>query len=149
MSVIFLLSPSLNSLQDLAYLANSYAQKLNIIFNYTKSTGTLFKLKQFCFSSPKLFLGSDTANFFDTVTYLSVKLNSLLTNDDDIYRQVCSIYCAANKLKAKFPNAHLLQRMCFFAPTVCSFFQVNIVKQIFSKSSYHRIKVAYNDTFRI
>ena len=35
----------------------------------------------------------------NSLTYLGVKLNSHLTDDDDIFRQVKSLYCAANKLR--------------------------------------------------
>jgi len=143
------LSPSLNGLQDLAYLAaNSYAQKHNIIFNCTKSTGILFKPKQFCFSSPKLFPGDDIVNFFDTVTYLGVKLNSLLTDEHDIYRQVHSIDYSANKLKAKFSKCSPSVKNVHFRSYCMQFYSSQLWNKC-SKSRYHRIKVAYNDAFRI
>jgi len=44
----------------------------------------------------------------DQTSYLGVSLNTLLKNDDDIQRQVKSLYCVANKLEgtsAQFSSA--------------------------------------------
>jgi len=40
--------------------------------------------------------------FFDQVKYLGVWSHASLKDDDDIQRQVTSLYCAANKLRGTF-----------------------------------------------
>jgi len=42
------------------------------------------------------------AHFCDQVKYLGAFLKSSLKDDDDIQRQVKSLYCAANKLRDTF-----------------------------------------------
>lgn len=126
-----------------------YAKKHNIVFNSSKSTGMLFKPKQFSLStSPTVLLGNMTVCFSDSVTYLGVKLNSSLTDNDDILRQVRSVYCAANKLKAKFSKCSLVVKNVLFR-SYCTQFYCSQLWNHFSKSSYQRIKVAYNDSYRI
>ena len=72
----------------------------NIVFNCKKSVCVLFPFKGFVlFHSPKIVLGNLVINFSDSVTCLDVQISANLTNDEDIFRQVRSMCCAANKLK--------------------------------------------------
>jgi len=48
------------------------------------------------------FLNVVHVQFHDQVKYLLVTLNVLLKDDDDINRQVKSLYYAANKLRGSF-----------------------------------------------
>ena len=120
-----LLSPSCSGLQDLVDICSSYAVPHNIVFNCKKSVGVLFPSKGFVLSqSPKIVLGNKVINFCDSVTYLGVKISANLSDDEDIFRQVRSSYCAANKLKAKFSKcSYEKKNMLFncFAVIVCLF----------------------------
>ena len=55
------------------------------------------------------------------MTYLGVKISANLSDDEDIFRQKRSIYCAANKLKAKFSKCFfVVKNMLFYS--YCMFF---------------------------
>ena len=74
----------------------------NIIVNCNKSVGVLFPSKGFALSQkPKVILGNKIINFYDSLTYIGVKIFANLSDDDDILHQVRSLYCAPNKLKVK------------------------------------------------
>ena len=51
---------------------------------------------------PVVRLCNETLNFSKKVKYLGVYLTNTLTDDNDINRQVRSLYCSANQLKSAF-----------------------------------------------
>ena len=123
---ICLLAPSLNGLHDLVDMCTAYAKTHKIFFNSSKSIGVLFKPKQFCVSaSPTIFLSTNTVSFSDNVKYFGVKLNALLSDDDDIYSQVRMIYCTANNFKISFSQCSTTVKMCSSILTVRSYIPVN------------------------
>ena len=64
---------------------SSYANSHNIVFNSKKLNGLLFSSRKFTLSCCDPFVCfSDCVNFSNSVTYLGMKLNSHLTDDDDI-----------------------------------------------------------------
>ena len=115
-----------------------------------KSIGVLFPSKGFVLSqSPKIVLGNKVINFCDSVTYLAgVKISANLSDDEDIFRQVRSSYCAANKLKAKFSKCSYEVKNMLFCSYCMPFYACHLWNN-FRKSSYNRIKIVYNDAYRI
>ena len=102
---ICLYNPSLVGLQDLLNTCYNYAQSHKMLFNYNKSFGMFFALKNFNLSSsPKLLIDNSEISFVQSVKYLGLHTSSDLTDDIDIQRQVKSLYCSANKLKQQFSN---------------------------------------------
>ena len=66
-----------------------------MIFNCSKSFGMLFAPKNFNLSSiPKLLIDNSEISFIQSVKYLGLHVNSDLTDDIDIQRQVKSLYCS-------------------------------------------------------
>ena len=53
----------------------------------------LTAVSQFCVSASTIFLSTNTVSFSDNVSYIGVELNALLSDDDNIYRQIRTIYC--------------------------------------------------------
>ena len=51
---------------------------------------------------PVVRLCNETLNFRKKVKYLGVYLTNALTDNDDINRQVRSLYCSTNQLKSAF-----------------------------------------------
>ena len=87
---ICLFSPSLVGLQDLLNTCYNYAQSHKMLFNYNKSFDMLFAPKNFNLSfSPKLLIDNiSEISFVQSVKYLGLHINSDLTDDIDIQRQV-------------------------------------------------------------
>ena len=75
------------------------------LYLIVKPVGVLFPSKRFVLSQkPKIVLENKEVNFFNKVTYLGVKISANLSDDENIFFQVRSIHCAANKLKPKFQS---------------------------------------------
>ena len=70
---------------------------------------------------PVVRLYNETLNFSNKVKYLGVYLTNALTDDDDINRQVRSLYFSTNQLKLLFHTIRLMLK------TYCS----NRIVQIF------------------
>ena len=88
-------SPSISGLQCLLDICGDYAAEHEITFNCWCS----FLPKKYKQPAPSnVFLNGVRVQFFDQVKYLGVWINASLKDDDDIQRQVKSLYCAAYKL---------------------------------------------------
>ena len=95
--------------------------------------------KKFCvFTSPTIFLSTNTVTFSDNVKYLGVKRNALLFDDDDIYRQIRTIYSTANNLKIFFSQCSTSVKTVLFG-SCCLQFYSSQLRCNYLKSLYHRI----------
>ena len=93
-------SPSIVGLQDLLDVCDSFSYKIGIVFNTNKSRCMQFPPKSFHLTNvPVVRLCNETLNFSKKV---GVYLTNALTDNDDINRQVSSLYGSANQLKSAF-----------------------------------------------
>jgi len=100
---ICVFSPSISGLQCLLNIGGDYAAEHEITFNCNKTIGVLFCPKKYKKPAPSnVFLNGARVQFLDQVKSLGVWINASLKDDDDIQRQVKSLYCAANKLRGTF-----------------------------------------------
>jgi len=100
---ICVFSPSINGLQCLLNICGDYAAEHEITFNCNKTIGVLICPKKYKQPAPSdVFVNGVRVQFLDQVKYLGVWINVSLKDDDDIQRQVKSLYCAANKLRGTF-----------------------------------------------
>ena len=95
--------PSISGLQCLLNICGDYAAEHEITFNCNKIIDVVFCPKKYIQPAPSnVFLNGVRVQIFDQVKYLGVWINASLKDDDDIQRQVKSLYCAANKLRGNF-----------------------------------------------
>ena len=72
----------------------------------------------------------------------------ILCDDTDIARQARYLYCAANKLKTRFFKSSIeVKNILFRAHCMC--FYASQLWCNYSTSAIKRLKVAYNDAYRI
>jgi len=64
-------------------------------------------------------LNGISVTFADQVKYLSVLLYTLLINENDMQRQVKSLYCAADKLGGTFAQCSNAVRNIMFCANAC------------------------------
>jgi len=77
-----------------------------------------------------VFLNGVRVQFFDQVKYLGVWINTSLKDDDDIQRQVKSLYCAANELRGTFDQCYAAVKKHFISCLLNANVCLPIVKQI-------------------
>ena len=97
-------SVSISGLQCLLNICGDNAAEHEITFNCKKTIGVLFCPKKYKQPAPSnVFLNAVRVQFLDQVKYLRVWINASLKDDDNIQRQVKSLYCAANKYGLRTP----------------------------------------------
>ena len=142
-------SPSVAGLQDLLAVCDSFSCKNRIVFNSNKSQCMQFFPKSFPLTNvPVVRLCNETLNLSKKVKYLGVYLTNALTDDDDINRQVRSLYCSANQLKSAFSHCSFDVKNLLFK-SYCTNFYGSHLWSNYLKSSFHSIRVAYNDCYRM
>ena len=80
--------------------------------------------------------------------YLGVWINALLKDDDDIQRQVKSLYCAANKLRGTFDQCSPAVKNTLFRAYCMPVYACQLWSK-HTQTSMKRLHAAYNNAYRI
>jgi len=129
-------------------VCQAYAESHGIIFNCNKTVCMTFKAKSAKNTvTPLLTLGGQNVKSVNQCKYLGIVLDTELSDDKDIQRQLRYQYCAANKLRDSFcrcSNAVKNVRFrSFCTPMYASQLWCN-----FRKSCMQKLRVAYNFAWR-
>jgi len=125
-------------------VCQGYAESHGIIFNCNKTVCMMFKAKSAKITAtPVLKLGGQYVKSVVQHKYLGILLDTELSYDKVIQRQLRYQYCAANKLRASFSRCSNAVKNVLF----CSFCTPMYASQLwcnFRKSCMQRLRVAYN-----
>jgi len=136
--------PSVRWLQRILDVCQAYAESHGIIFNCNKTVCMTFKAKSAkSTATPVLKLGSQYVKSVDQYKYVGILLDTELSDDKDIPRQLRYQYCAANKLRASFSRCSNAVKNVLFR----SFSTPMYASQLwcnFRKSCMQKLRVAYN-----
>ena len=136
--------PSVRWLQRSLDVCQAYAESHGIIFNCSKTACMTFKAKSAkSTATPVLKLGGQYVNYVDQCKYLGILLDTELTDDKDIQRQLRYIYCAANKLPATFSCCSNAVKNVLFR-SFCTPMNASQLWCNFRESCMQRLRVAYN-----
>ena len=98
-----LLAPSAVSLQKLINACSQFAADNDMIFNYKKTVCMYIKSKKFKdLQIPNFTLNDNVIDFVDHEKYLAVINSSNCKDDDDLNRQMRSLYGRGNALVRNF-----------------------------------------------
>ena len=143
------LAPSFKGLQKLLDICCDYANRHDITFNCTKTKTMMFKTNRLSLSfEPKFRLCGNSIDCVKKIKYLGFVLTSDLKDDDDMNRQLRSIYGSANKLRRKFFCCSKAVKNCLFR-TFVSCLYGSTVWCMYRKSMLNRLRVGYNNAYRI
>lgn len=96
---------------------------------------------------PPIYLGQTKIKCVSKEKYLGHIINEEQRDDSDIERQVASIYARGNLLIRKFKYCTSNVKSQLFK-TFCSSFYCSSVWSVFNKSTFYKLKMAYNNVFR-
>jgi len=94
-------------------------------------------------ATPVLKLGGQHVKSVDQYKYLRIVLDTELSDDKDIQRQLRYQYCAANKLRASFSRCSNAVKKVFFR-SLCTPMYASQLWCNFRKSCMQRLRMAYN-----
>ena len=116
-SCVFCLS--VRWLQRILDACQAYAKSRGIIFSCNKTVCMTFRAKSAkSTAAPLLKLSGQYVNYVDQYKYLGIVLDTELSDDKDIQRQLRYQYCAANNLRAFFPDVQMQLKTDLFVPFV-------------------------------
>ena len=105
----------------------------------------MFKTNRLSLSfEPKFRLCGNSIDCVKKIKYLGFVLTSDLKDDDDMNRQLGSIYGSANKLRRKFFCCSKAVKNCLFCTFVSSLYG-STVWCMYRKSTLNRLRVGYNN----
>ena len=82
------------------------------------------------------------------VKHLDVWINASLKDDDDIQRQVKSLYCAANKLRGTFDQCSPAVNNTLFRAYCMPMYACQLWRK-YTQTSMKRLRAAYTNAYRI
>jgi len=111
--------PSVHWLQRMLVVCQANAKSHGIIFNSNKTVCMTIKAKSAnSAATPLLKLGGQYVKSVDQYKHLGIVIDTELSDDKDIQRQLLYQYCAANKLPASFSRCSNAVKKYFFVPFV-------------------------------
>ena len=120
-------SLSFAGLQDLLDVCDSFSYRNGIVFKNNKSRCMQFLPKSFSpHECPVVCLCNKTLNFSKKVKYLGVYLTNESTDNDDVNRQVRSLYCSANQLKFDFSKCSFDDKNLLFKSYCTNFYGLHL-----------------------
>ena len=143
------LSPRIKGLQKLVNVCKEYAVNNCIIFNSDKTVGMIHQNKKFKVNvEPNIILDGRCIKFVNLVKYLGVLITNDLFDNLDINRYLRYLYCIGNTLRSKFHNCSSQVKNVLFRSCCMSRYSVHLWCK-FKLSSLNRVRIAYNNSFRI
>ena len=144
---ICLLAPTASAMQYLLDVCYDYGIEHNILFNPIRSVCTIFKPNSYKIYLPTVFIGSDALKYVSDTKYLGFIYCDSKSDDNDMLRQMRSLYVKSNKLLRTLshcsPNVKLTLIQSYCTTLYCPFLLNN-----YRKSTFNKIRVAYDNVYR-
>ena len=141
--------PSSKGLQGLLNQCEIYGTEHDIKYNKEKTVCMIIKPRGFKLrNSPDICLNGHMLSFVDSYKYLGVIMLSCFMDDDDIKRQVRALYIRGSFLARNFSFCSVDVKVKLFK-SFCSNMYCCHLWSHFKNSSYNKVRVAYNNCFRI
>jgi len=98
-------------------VCQAYAESHGIIFNCNKTVCMTFKIKSAkSTATPLLKLGSQYVKYVDQYKYLGIVLDTELSDDKDLQRQLRYQYVQQTSCEPPFPDVQMQLKTNFFVP---------------------------------
>ena len=142
-----LMAPCALALQELLNICHSYSISVDVNLNSLKSFCIGFTPKLFKLSLPKININSAHIPYTDSIKYLGFTFTSSHKDDNDIIRQMRILYARSNRIVRLFHSCSsdvLLE----LGRSFCGSFYCSYLCTSYKKSSFSKIRVAYNNFYR-
>lgn len=145
---LVLFAPSAKGLQKLLDACSLFAAEHDVIFNQSKSQVMLIRGCQPSYVNPCFSLSKMLLSVTSHYKYLGHLITSDLCDDDDISKQVRSLYARANMLLRKFSAASVQTKVVLFNAFCSPIYGCQLWCN-YRKESLNRLRVAYNNALRL
>ena len=142
-----LMAPCAIALQELLNICHSYSIIVDFNFNAKKSFCFAFTPRLFKLSLPYLHINTIPISYVDSVKYLGFTFAGAHKDDNDILRQMRTLYARSNRLLRIFHGCST-KVLIELGRSYCGSFYCSYLWTQFNKSTISKIRVAYNDLYR-
>ena len=142
-----LLAPTAMGLQQMKNICYDYGAEHDIVFNAKKSYCVVFKPKRYKLKCPTVSLAGRVIPNLNSVKYLGVILTDNLQDDEEIMKQIRSLYAHGNVLLRKFGLCSSEVKQQLFHSYCANFYCCSLWTS-YNKTTYNKVKVAYNNIAR-
>ena len=144
---ICLMAPSAIGLQKMLDVCFDFSLRNDIMFNPVKSVCVTFKPKNSKLSCPSVRLDSNTLAYISQTKYLGFMFNTNAQDDEDMLRQMRTLYIRSNKLLRTFHYCSTDVKLELFK-SYCTSFYCCYLWTAYKKSTFDRLRVAFNNAYR-
>lgn len=143
-----LLSPSAGGLQKLIDICEKFANDNYLKYNTEKSWCMCFKSKGMKLSKlPSVFLSNRLLEYRTSLTYLGVLLCDNFTDNNDVNRQIKSMYCRSNMLIRKFFKCNCEVKVKLFQSFCTNMYCCQLWTNV-TQGAIRKLEVCYNNCFK-
>ena len=144
---IRLMAQSAVGLQKMLDVCFDFSLRNDIMFNPLKSVCVTFKPKNSKLSGPRIRLDSNILEYISQTKYLGFMFNTNAQDDEDMLRQMRTLYIRSNKLLCTFHNCSTDVKLELFK-SYCPSFYCCYLWIAYKKSTFDRLRVAFNNAYR-
>ena len=144
---ICLLAPSAIGLQRLLDVCFDFSISNDIMFNPIKSVCVVFKSKSNKLYCPTVSLDCDILEYTAHTKYLGFTFSMNAQDDDDMLRQMRTLYIRSNKLLRTFYHCSIDVKLELFR-SFCTSFYCCYLWTAYKKSTFNKLRVAFNNAYR-
>ena len=144
---ICLLAPSAIGLQHMLDLCFDFSIRNDIKFNPIKSVCIVFKPKNNKLYCPNVRLDRNILEYISCTKYLGFTFNMNSQDDDDMLRQMRTLYIRSNKLLRTFHYCSIDVKLELFR-SFCTSFYCCYLWTAYKKSTFDKLRVAFNNAYR-
>ena len=144
---ICLLAPNAIGLQRLLDVCFDFSIRNDIMFNPIKSVSVVFKSKSNKLYCPTVSLDCDILEYTAYTKYLGFTFSMNVQDDDDMLRQMRTLYIRSNKLLRTFYHCSIDVKLELFR-SFCTSFYCCYLWTAYKKSTFNKLRVAFNNAYR-
>jgi exonuclease III len=143
-----LLAPSPAALQHLLDICSEFARLNDIVFNEGKTKLMCYRSRlQENLPIPDIVLNGTIITVVDEYKYLGIMLQCTQSNENDMKRQIRSMYARGNVLVSRFRNCSTNVKNWLFRTYFSNAYGCQTWTN-YRKATYQKVRVAYNDIYR-
>ena len=147
MRMIFAGSFTAIALQKLLDVCFEYSIANDLLFNPVKSVCIVFKPCRFKLCCPTVSIGTERLTYVNTVKYLGLVFYENKKDDEDMLKQMRSLYAKSNKVIRMFNHCTVNVKLLLIK-SYCTSFYCGYLWSNYKAKTFSKLRVAFNNVYR-
>ena len=144
---ICVMAPTAIALQKLLDVWFEYSIANDLLFNPVKSVRIVFKPCRFKLYCPTVSIGTERLTYVNTVKYLGFVFCEYKKDDEDMLKQMRSLYAKSNKVIRMFNHCTVDVKLLLIK-SYCTSFYCGYLWSDYKAKTFSKLRVAFNNVYR-